>query len=486
MQTLTDLIKSHEEWLLERVAQYARERLYAKYTSTLREAGRIAIEGLSKSLIQAWEYYGQKPEFGPDDDFIHDPIAQFGLLEAKKHRERGVSLTMFMGLMKYYRQSYLDLIKQSDFTLAEKEKYELLVLRVFDRMEIAFCAEWGALLEDQKLQELQNKNRLVVNEKNKYQTIFESISNPVFLFDSTNRLEYLNFAAAELLQVSRTPGSLYYGNNIKKVLLPNWLLTALNELAQSGQKELIFEEKLEVGKDTRIFEVKLSKMLDISDKFSGTTAIFNEITQRKKTETALKESEQKYRALVDNAVNGVVLILDDEFAYVNQAYADIVGYRLDELYELPLLFLLLDKSLGKYTFMKQYQYLIRGKKSMTVFEAQILTKTGHIVEVLVSAARIILGGEVGVIGLVVDISERKRIETEREKLIQDLEKALKDIKILSGLIPICSSCKKIRDDQGYWHQVEEYLSKRSDVLFSHGICPDCMKRLYPQYYKDEG
>jgi glucose-6-phosphate-specific signal transduction histidine kinase len=69
-----------------------------------------------------------------------------------------------------------------------------------------------------------------------------------------------------------------------------------------------------------------------------------------------------------------------------------------------------------------------------------------------------------------------------------LQKALSEVKTLSGLIPICASCKKIRDDKGYWGAVESYISEHSDASFTHGICPDCMKRLYPEYYeqmKDE-
>lgn len=65
----------------------------------------------------------------------------------------------------------------------------------------------------------------------------------------------------------------------------------------------------------------------------------------------------------------------------------------------------------------------------------------------------------------------------------EMEAAMAKIKILSGIIPICSSCKKIRDDAGYWQQVEEYISKHSEAEFSHGICNDCIKKLYPDFYK---
>jgi hypothetical protein len=85
-----------------------------------------------------------------------------------------------------------------------------------------------------------------------------------------------------------------------------------------------------------------------------------------------------------------------------------------------------------------------------------------------------------------DMLRREHKELLAEKL--NLEKALKQIKTLHGLLPMCASCKKIRDDGGYWKQIEAYLCEHSDARFSHGICPDCAKELYPdiEIYNEEG
>jgi len=80
-----------------------------------------------------------------------------------------------------------------------------------------------------------------------------------------------------------------------------------------------------------------------------------------------------------------------------------------------------------------------------------------------------------------EIERRKRAEAEREQLIQQLEHAFAEVKTLRGFLPICSGCKKIRDDSGYWQQLEEYLSDHSEAVLSHGVCPDCMERLYPDF-----
>ena len=78
-----------------------------------------------------------------------------------------------------------------------------------------------------------------------------------------------------------------------------------------------------------------------------------------------------------------------------------------------------------------------------------------------------------------EISERKRVEAERERLVRDLKVALAEVKTLSGLLPICASCKKIRDDKGYWRQIEIYIRDHSEAEFSHSICPECVKKMYP-------
>ncbi len=83
-----------------------------------------------------------------------------------------------------------------------------------------------------------------------------------------------------------------------------------------------------------------------------------------------------------------------------------------------------------------------------------------------------------------DMVTLHRLNAELQARNAELEEALAKVKLLSGLLPICASCKKIRDDDGYWQQVEVYIKEHSEAEFSHGICPDCMQRLYPEFYED--
>ena len=80
---------------------------------------------------------------------------------------------------------------------------------------------------------------------------------------------------------------------------------------------------------------------------------------------------------------------------------------------------------------------------------------------------------------------KHRAAKEREKLIAQLERALLQVKKLSGLLPICASCKKIRDDQGGWQQIEDYIATHSEADFSHSICPACARKLYPEIFPED-
>lgn len=79
---------------------------------------------------------------------------------------------------------------------------------------------------------------------------------------------------------------------------------------------------------------------------------------------------------------------------------------------------------------------------------------------------------------------RKLRESELRRTNEELQQALREVKVLRGLIPICASCKKIRNDGGFWQQIEEYIGEHSEAEFSHGICQPCLKKLYPGVYQD--
>lgn len=114
----------------------------------------------------------------------------------------------------------------------------------------------------------------------------------------------------------------------------------------------------------------------------------------------------------------------------------------------------------------------------------VLNLGSHHYSADISTRFVITYAIVSIMSYALDLSRTEyynRLLEEKEAL----EKALNDVKVLSGLLPICSSCKKVRDDGGYWHQVEAYIQKHSDAQFSHGICPECVEKLYPNVLKNE-
>ena len=90
------------------------------------------------------------------------------------------------------------------------------------------------------------------------------------------------------------------------------------------------------------------------------------------------------------------------------------------------------------------------------------------------------GNIAGVVEFFQDISERKEFEDEKQLLIKKLQESLEKVKLLSGFLPICAYCKKVRDDKGYWSQIESYIRDHSEAEFSHGICPDCVEKFKEQ------
>ncbi len=85
-----------------------------------------------------------------------------------------------------------------------------------------------------------------------------------------------------------------------------------------------------------------------------------------------------------------------------------------------------------------------------------------------------------------NVTQRKIAEIEKEELLAELQKALDEVKTLKGIIPICSSCKNIRDDKGYWNRIETYIEEHTDAEFTHGVCQECAKKLYPGLVDSNG
>jgi len=199
---------------------------------------------------------------------------------------------------------------------------------------------------------------------------------------------------------------------------------------------------------------------------------------------ALNVEKSRYQSIFMNAFEGIWrMSLDGSISQVNPAFARAWGYASQEdmMAEIKKIRDLPSDQEGQLAELERK--LIKTGR-IDGLEAKGRKKDGTHAWFLVHAhlVRTPDGKPAYFEGMTIDISERKAAELERERLILELKQALAEVKALSGLLPICSYCKNIRDDQGYWNQIEAYISTHSDAHFTHGICPECAKSLFPDAY----
>lgn len=194
-----------------------------------------------------------------------------------------------------------------------------------------------------------------------------------------------------------------------------------------------------------------------------------------------------YMDSIISNLNEALMVVDpsSHIKRVNRAACDLLGYPEEEL---------LDQPMGKVLASPEGIPFLGGevyssmKDTASVHQETFFrAKDGKAIPVLFGSSPIRdADGELRwIVCAGMDITERKLAEEEREKLIQELQEALTNVRTLRGLVPICAHCKKIRDDKGYWQQVEVYVRDHSEAEFSHGLCPECIKTYFPNAKKRE-
>ncbi|MDQ1336874.1 MAG: domain S-box protein [Thermodesulfobacteriota bacterium] len=164
---------------------------------------------------------------------------------------------------------------------------------------------------------------------------------------------------------------------------------------------------------------------------------------------------------------------DGQIVEVNEGFVNITGYPAAEVLGQTTVGLhIWDRQEDRMAVVKE----LSEKGKVHGREFTFRKRSGEVLTGLFSADVIYINNEAFVLSSISDITERKMGEMEGERLIHALQEALAKVKRLSGMLPICASCKKIRDDQGYWNQIEVYIRDHSEAEFSHGICPECMQK----------
>lgn len=334
MKALCDLITAHDDWLNDKVISFAQQNGYIKYTSKLKSAWSLSISGLSSCIVEALKSEGSTWALDPETDYARDPLASFGIAAARRHRSRGISLGMFLGLLKYYRQSYLDLVKAGCFPKEQEEYYQLVLNRVMDRMEIGICTDWTTFYPNEALRELQTYNREINSEKNKYMTIYECLPNSVLLFNSQYEIECYNAAALTVL-LGEVPegGSFAYKDLLTHQLA--WLVAELQSL--TNLDEYIMETELESKDGLRNFEIRFGRMQDVNKNFSGFVVIFNDITARKLMQTEIEQQREWFKTTLQS-IGDAVIATDTQghVLFLNPVAEELTGYSESEAYGRPI------------------------------------------------------------------------------------------------------------------------------------------------------
>ncbi len=224
----------------------------------------------------------------------------------------------------------------------------------------------------------------------------------------------------------------------------------------------------------------IQNTLTLMNKTSRT--LENKVYEHKQVSEELRHSRATLESIFDNAIPLCITDNNYEILQANDAYYNIFGHSGED----PSRHKCYESRPGKscHTEKCPLDRIIQGEKEVicdTLKEGDKGLKKHFII-----TARPFLNANKETIGIVEsfqDISDRKRAEEAKEDLIAELQNSLEEVNLLSGFLPICASCKKIRDDKGYWNQLEEYISERSSAQFSHGICPNCAKKIYPEQYE---
>lgn len=226
-----------------------------------------------------------------------------------------------------------------------------------------------------------------------------------------------------------------------------------------------------------------------NDEIGRLAASFNSMAEsRERAESELRDSEHRWRSITASLGEGVLVAdVRGQVTIMNPAAERILGWSENELVGRSFHDIVhVRMTDGKHFPAAECPSLrvVATGEQMIIDDDIYLRKDGTEVPVAHITAPILDEGRIiGVVTAFQDITQRKKREAEREQLMMEHLDTLSKVKVLSGMLPICSSCKKVRDDAGYWKQIEAYITEHSDAEFSHGICPECSKRLYPDYYK---
>lgn len=300
------------------------------------------------------------------------------------------------------------------------------------------------------------------------QTLLNSIVMPIFYKDIDGVYKDCNpaFAHGILgLSVEEVKGKSLFDlpSQIPPDLARKYHQQDLDLMAREGKQ--IYESKVQRSDGTMgEYVFYKSPTYKANGELGGIVGVMLDITDRKLIEADLNESHQRMKTLMEATHVGIVIHEQGRILDANPGICKMLGYSIDELIGKEVLsFFPPDQQLS----LKEVIYKLEASD----FDSRCFKKDGNLIPIAISGRTFPYKEKHARVAEIIDLSER-------EVLMNKLNQAIESVKTLEGLLPICAHCKKIRNDSGYWEQIEKYISTHADVQFSHGLCPACLKDIY--------
>ena len=420
----------------------------------------------------------------------HHDHPNSGIADATEESRQKFDLTR--DRLKTFRQTEQNLLEQRS-AAEETDQHNAELLLVLGRVSVVLLLVLANIMAARELHRRKQIEHQLRETTTLQNAIFNSANYAVIALDPKGVVRTFNPAAERMLGyaageiIGQTTPMLWrdasevaaeakkLSHELGRTISPGIeVITGRTFHAQAEEYEATF-----IRKNGRRFPVSISltALVDDQGALTGFLEVIADITERRRAEEKIRESEERFRAALDNAPIGMALVSPEgRWLKVNHALSAMLGYSDAELLATDFQHLTHPEDLAP--DMALAQQVLAGSLTSYQFEKRYFHKLGHQVFALlhVSLVRDAKQQPLYFISQVENISDRKQREIEREKLIAELQQALVEVKTLSGMIPICGWCKNVRSDQGYWQTVEQYVRAHTDATFTHGVCPTCTEK----------
>ncbi|WP_051305638.1 hybrid sensor histidine kinase/response regulator [Desulfogranum mediterraneum] len=308
MEQLPLLLSKQQDRLTRRIVSYAGEQDYGRHTSTRAKAWPASVSQLNLALAGTIASLEEIPPLHASSRMEHSPMGVFAAQMAESHRAQGIPLSRFMGLLKCFRQGYLDEIQEQ--ATPKGRLYVSLINRFFDWIELGVCDAWQKPAQPNQGKDSLEWRQRLSRESKLHLTLLEHIREPVFWLDPNLAIQYANQAGITLLSQatqSHSPPSGATGTDSLCSTPFPWFEQELRSLVANPDSSLTSLPPLILGTEARCFSFQIIPVLDLHTKLEGFAVIAEDVTKEQQTRAAFQESEARLRAFFESSSEGIAI-----------------------------------------------------------------------------------------------------------------------------------------------------------------------------------